>query len=95
MGRILVTKQVTREEIDNLATGCHAREVGTDLQLGIREMARMSKMVPSYISDLEHGRRAWRGRKAADYLKLLERLALRQEKFAAEGMVMAPVPPKA
>lgn len=68
---IIVGHKVSNLKIDNPATGSRARMAREKLGLGIRGAAKLVGCSPSYIADLESGRRAWTGKLAQHYAKFL------------------------
>lgn len=62
----------TGREADWLAIGATMRARREKLGLSLRGVCRAVGLTPAYLSDMERGRRAWRGpkaRKVAAYLK--------------------------
>ena len=59
------------EEPDWRPLGKRARKERLRLGVSLRGMARLLKVTPTYLCDLEYGRRSWQGPKARRYLKLL------------------------
>ena len=58
-------------EPDYRTLGKRARKARLSLGLSLREAARRIGATAAYLCDLEYGRRAWGGKKAGAYLKLL------------------------
>ncbi len=64
---ILKTKKVTRLEIQHRATGKAARALRLKHGLSLRETARAMGISAPYLCDLEHGRRNWNKKLAAEF----------------------------
>lgn len=57
----------------NIGAGMRARR--EKLGIGLNSLARQLGLTPAYLSDMERGRRAWRGPKALKVAKFLDRMA--------------------
>ena len=64
----------TGEEADWLSIGAGMRKRREALGIGLNSLARQLDLTPAYLSDMELGRRAWRGPKALKVAAFLERM---------------------
>lgn len=62
----------TGYEPDYKFLGKFVRKERLKLGISLRKMARQLRVTPTYLCDLEYGRRSWSGPKAQRYLRKLK-----------------------
>lgn len=65
----------TGVEIDHIKLGSTARKARCDAGIALRRMAAEMKITPSFLSDLERGRRNWTVERIGKFREVMKELA--------------------
>ena len=64
------SEMIKMEQLDNVKIGAALRKLRVSKKISLRKMAKLMKISPSYLCDLEHGNRHWDRPKHDGFVRL-------------------------